>query len=169
VDNYTDNFGQRLRGLIEQKKISIDAFADSVGIARSTAHLWLKRKDPVKLKHRKKLTEFFGVSEPYLAHGMPEGVTSFGFEEIGVNEPSHGPKHVAPEASDSIEQLLRSEFEALLAAASGDHNRLCWLRVELDQLRAFARTWLSNDDVNRRVIERRLLDADHARSSGKIA
>jgi transcriptional regulator with XRE-family HTH domain len=71
VDTLTDNFGLRLRSMIERKGITVDAFADQFGIARSTAHLWLNRAAPPLEKHWKPLADFFGVSEKYLAHGLP--------------------------------------------------------------------------------------------------
>ena len=86
--------------------------------------------------------------------------------ELAVEEPPPPQQH---SGASNLNDEVRQIFEELFSAAENDHHRLCWLRVELDQLRTFARTWLSNDDINRRVIARRLLDADHARSSGKIA
>lgn len=57
-------------------------------------------------------------------------------------------------ADESIEQTLRRDFEILVAAAAGDRDRLGWVRVQLDQMRAFARTWVEPDEINRRATQR---------------
>lgn len=61
-----------MRGLIERKGQTAEAFADEYGIARSTVFNWLKSETPPLAKHWPKLAAYFGTSLGYITTGSPE-------------------------------------------------------------------------------------------------
>lgn len=104
LDTNTDNFGLRLRGLIEGKKLTIESFADDFGIARSTAQLWLKRAAPPLEKYWPKLAAYFSVSESFIATGIPR-----------ISDIKGGQVEEAIQAPYLLSQERDAEFKAYLA------------------------------------------------------
>jgi hypothetical protein len=56
-------------------------------------------------------------------------------------------------ATDVLRRELRSILERMLTAAGDDPTRLGWLKVELEQKLAVARSWLSADEINRQAVD----------------
>lgn len=71
VEPSTNNFGARLRSLIDRKGLSLVEFSEQFPLSESNLHNWLKRSAPPLEKHWPKLAQFFGVSQDYIAYGTP--------------------------------------------------------------------------------------------------
>jgi phage repressor protein C with HTH and peptisase S24 domain/lambda repressor-like predicted transcriptional regulator len=71
VEPHTENFGARLRSLIDRKGLTLVEFAEQFPLSESNLHNWLKRSAPPLEKHWDKLAAFFGVSRSYVAYGAP--------------------------------------------------------------------------------------------------
>jgi transcriptional regulator with XRE-family HTH domain len=102
-------------------------------------------------------------------------------EHEGTSTAAPAETHDDPPFTSAIAEALRADFTAILEAAGNNRDRLGWVRVQLDQMSAVSRSWLTLEEVNRRATERakeltaaaqerrRLLDADHARRSRQSA
>ena len=70
LDSRRNNFGPRLRALIEQSDVSFEDFWRTLGISRATLFNWLKRDDPPPSTiHREKLVSFFDQPADYILFG----------------------------------------------------------------------------------------------------
>lgn len=137
------NFGERLRGLIEQKRQSNRDFADAYGITESQLYNWLNREAPPLHKHWQKLADYFGCSVDYVAFGSPIIEERTG--DMMVEEPqAHYLPSGAGGLSDSalaITEQIQSKVFAVVRAANGDPSRLGWINEQLDQHLRPPATW----------------------------
>lgn len=121
MESQSNNFGARLRGMIERKGVTIARFSSDLGIGESQAFNWLKAQKPPPSKHWGRLCNYFGVSESYLLTGtFPLESGALAHEEPA----SYLAEPVGAEAE--IEQ----HHAALLLAARRDPVRLGWIREQ---------------------------------------
>jgi transcriptional regulator with XRE-family HTH domain len=163
VEQYTTNFGARLRALISRKGISIAQFADAFEVSESQVHNWLKRQAPPLEKHWIKLAEYFGVSTDYIAFGTPnisEQVNQV-FEERPADKPESGPKFKFlhpdyPEdltAADQLKQGIELHMRGLMEKAGSDPGRLGYIFHTLEREIPIPSSWLTGDEALKKARE----------------
>jgi transcriptional regulator with XRE-family HTH domain len=153
LSNTQNNFGLRLRSLIERKGVPITQFAQDVGITETSAHNWLNQAHPPLAKHWPKLAEYFGVSASYVATGTPETVERpqlfRGDTDDALDDPhppgSQPKTYQVDELPGLSEQdretiraarlrhQVRTMFNATFDAAGVDLERLGWLKYQIAQ------------------------------------
>lgn len=129
-----NNFGARLRGMIERKGITIGRFSADLGIGESQAFNWLKSATPPPAKHWSRLCDYFGVTQPYLIAGVTVGDSVGALPEKAEEEPGsyNGP---------ALEQAARRHFEDVIAAAKSEPARLGWIVEQLQAHVAIPPHW----------------------------
>ncbi len=131
MEPYSNNFGARLRSLIQNKGLSLLQFAQQYGIAESQLHNWLKRSDPPLAKHWKRLAAFFGVSVDYLVSGTPQKEERVA-EGIGEDKLAGAiPPLDKPQPAELLRREVRQRLEEALTAARDDLSRLGWIREQI--------------------------------------
>lgn len=129
------NFGERLRGLIEQKRQSNRDFADAYGITESQLYNWLNREAPPLHKHWQKLADYFGCSVDYVAFGSPiieERTGDMMVEERPGSYLPSGAGGLSDSALEITEKIQARIFE-VVSAAGGDPVKLGWIHEQLAQ------------------------------------
>jgi transcriptional regulator with XRE-family HTH domain len=139
MDTLSENFGFRLRGLIDSKGKSVEAFADEFGIARSTAHNWLNLETPPLRKHWPALSKYFGVSESYLVHGRPESSAE---PVVAEDQAPYG-------TPATLEAEVRRHLDAVITAARNNPARLGWIAEQLKAFVAIPAHWQSGVRLGR--------------------
>ncbi len=70
--NYLSNFSENLSELIEENHLTVEAFAESVGIAYSEVYCYLRKEYMPKLSNLIRIADIYGYSIDFLI-----GLTSF--------------------------------------------------------------------------------------------
>ena len=171
------NFAFRLGSAATRAGLSQVEIATGLGIKGPRVNNWFQARNFPRPKERVALARLLGVETDWLIQGIGEPQNKSDY--LGVAETSKPYMEAVP--PDVIRESLRAEIDAILSAAGDNRDRLGWVRVQLDQMSAVSRSWLSLEEVNRRATERakemtaaaqerrRLLDADHARRSRQSA
>jgi transcriptional regulator with XRE-family HTH domain len=164
------SFSVRLRAAISRRGVTLAAVAAECAVSVSTVGAWTQGKNWPKVEQQPKLAAFLKTSVMHLVHGVAEEAevsaanTEHPYLEPIVAEAAPPLAYdLSPRAP--LAQQLIADFSALVAAAGDNRDRLGWVRVQLDQMRAVSGAWMDRNERNRAVVARHMQESAEHKAS----
>jgi transcriptional regulator with XRE-family HTH domain len=153
VEFVPNNFGTRLRSLIQRKGVTISQFARDCELGESQAYNWLKQETPPLAKHWARLADYFGVSTEYIATGIPGKVEIHHRDPFTVEESSPANAHIVERRSSvqDCQVLVRMVFSKAAEIPGAFDIVYSELALLLKRLKDMTEARLIADDMRRRA------------------
>ena len=150
-----DIFARRLRGFSEKAELSQAEISRRLKLGPPVVGNWFQARNLPESSILPALAAVLGCSidDLFSANSPPLEPVADESKVSALAEDQAPYLTTSPEVS-SLSGKIRAKFDSLLSAAADNRDRLGWLIVQLDQMQLYASAWLSNEEVNRRAVER---------------
>ena len=138
-----EKFAVRLKAAMKRRGVTLQEVATHCEVGVSTVGAWSQAKNWPQVEVQPALAAFLQTSVHFLIHGIPEKMENAQYPEVGAKAaPAVHEEEQAPYGTPAeIERRFRRDFDATVAAAEGDVQRLHWIAEQTKLHLSVPKSW----------------------------